>query len=60
MIVNVKTSSVYKEYLAMKEEIDKHKWYESEKAGYDIGFAKALLNWTMKYKTKWLKSRSKK
>jgi hypothetical protein len=37
----------------------KHKWYESEKCGYDIGFARALFDWVMKYKTAWLKSRKK-
>lgn len=41
----------------MKEEVLKHKWYESEKAGYDIGFLKALMSWTIKHKTKWLKER---
>jgi len=43
----------------MREEIMKHKWYESEKSGYDIGFAKALIDWAMKYKTAWIKSRKK-
>jgi len=58
--VNISDTSVYKEFLAMKEEIMKHKWYESEKAGYDIGFARALIDWTMKFKTQWIKTRKKK
>jgi len=58
--VNVANTSLYKEILAMKEEIMKHKWYESEKAGYDIGFTKALMDWTIKFKTKWIRSRKKK
>ena len=33
---------LYKEFLAEREEILKHKWIESEKAGSDIGFEKAL------------------
>lgn len=48
---------MYLEFIALKEEVLKHKWYESEKAGYDIGFARALFDWTMKYKTKWIKER---
>jgi hypothetical protein len=44
----------------MKEEIMMHKWYESEKAGYDIGFPKAVIDWTMKFKSKWVESRKKK
>lgn len=58
--MNVKQSAIYKEYLAMREEIDKHKWYESEKQGRDIGLAYALFDWTMKFKTKWLKERKNK
>lgn len=58
-VVNVSETSLYKEHLAMREEIMKHKWYESEKAGYDIGFARALMDWIMKYKTDWIKSRKK-
>ena len=38
----VKNSVLYKEFLAEREEILKHKWIESEKAGTDIGFEKAL------------------
>ena len=34
----VKNSVLYKEFLAEREEILRHKWIESEKAGYDIGF----------------------
>jgi hypothetical protein len=58
--VNVANTSLYKEFMAMKDEIMKHKWYESEKNGYDIGFAKALINWTIKFKTEWVQNRKKK
>jgi hypothetical protein len=34
----VKNSTLYKEFLAERKEILCHKWIESEKAGYDIGF----------------------
>ena len=34
----VKNSVLYKEFLAEREEILRHKWIESEKAGKDIGF----------------------
>jgi hypothetical protein len=58
--MEIAKTSLYKEFLAMREEVNKHKWYESEKAGYDIGFAKAAIDWTIKFKTKWLQSRKKK
>jgi hypothetical protein len=41
---------LYKEFLAEREEILCHKWIESEKAGHDIGFERALLDWTLKYR----------
>ena len=34
----VKNSPLYREFLAEREEIMKHKWIESEKARHDIGF----------------------
>lgn len=50
-------STLYREFLAEREEIMKHKWLESEKAGYDIGFDRALTDWIVKYRVKWRKSR---
>lgn len=52
-----KNSSLYKEFQAEREEILKHKWIESEKVGYDIGFERALTDWIMKHRSKWRKSR---
>lgn len=51
--------SIYKEFLAMKEEILKHKWLESEKVGYDIGYVAALFDWSLKYKSAWVRERRK-
>jgi len=50
-------SSLYQEFLAEREEILRHKWLESEKAGYDIGFERALLDWIRKHRDKWRASR---
>ena len=55
----VKNSVLYKEFLAEREEILKHKWIESEKAGTDIGFEKALLDWIVKYRSTWRDKRQK-
>lgn len=57
--MDVKNSLIYKEFLALKEEVFKHKWYESERKGYDVGFAYALIDWTIKYKTQWFNERHK-
>jgi hypothetical protein len=55
----VENSVLYKEFLAEREEILKHKWIESEKAGADIGFEKALLDWIVKYRSSWRNKRLK-
>jgi len=55
----VKNSVLYKEFLAEREEILKHKWIESEKAGADIGFEKALLDWIVKHRSNWREKRMK-
>jgi hypothetical protein len=55
----VKNSVLYKEFLAEREEILKHKWIESEKAGADIGFEKALLDWIVKHRSNWRDKRMK-
>ena len=55
----VKNSVLYKEFLAERAEILKHKWIESEKAGADIGFEKALLDWIVKHRSNWRERRRK-
>ena len=53
----LKNSSLYREFQAEREEILRHKWIESEKAGHDIGFERALTDWIIKHRSKWRKSR---
>lgn len=53
----VKHSSLYQEFLAEREEILKHKWIESERLGYDIGFERALLDWIRKHRESWRAAR---
>ena len=53
----LKNSSLYREFQAEREEILKHKWIESEKAGHDIGFEQALTDWIIKHRAAWRKAR---
>lgn len=55
----VTNSVLYKEFLAERDEILRHKWIESEKIGRDIGFEKALLDWILKYRSGWRSNRAK-
>ena len=56
----LKNSSLYREFQAEREEILRHKWLESEKAGRDIGFESALTDWIVKHRSKWRRVRQTK
>ena len=56
--MNINGSLIYREFLAERDEILRHKWIESEKRGRDIGFDTALLEWVIKYRNGWRKARS--
>ena len=45
---------IYSNFIDMKDEILRHKWIESEKAGKDIGFEKALIDWVNKHRIGWI------
>ena len=49
----LESSVLYRKFMEEREEILKHKWIESEKAGKDIGFEKALLSWVCNHREKW-------
>lgn len=53
----LKGSLLYREFLAERDEINRHKYYESQKAGCDIGFEKALLSWVSRHRRQWRESR---
>ena len=43
-------SLLYKKYVEDKRQIEEHKWYLSERAGKDVGWEKALLDWLINKK----------
>ncbi|MCX7009883.1 MAG: hypothetical protein NTY53_22020 [Kiritimatiellaeota bacterium] len=45
----VRNSQLVSRWQAIKHEIELHKWYESEKAGHDIGWDRAAVSWQMHY-----------
>ena len=55
--VLLRKSSLYREYMAEREEILRHKWLESEKVGIDVGFEEALTGWMVKHRSEWRKRR---
>ena len=55
----VKNSVLYKDFLAEREEIFRHKRIESEKAGHDIGFEWALLDWIVRHRSAWREKRQR-
>ena len=52
--------TLYARYLAERDEILRHKWLESEKAGRDIGFEQALVDWVRHHREEWRKEREAK
>ena len=53
----LKNSTLYREFLAERKEILRHKWLESEKVGTDIGFEQALTDWMVNHRSQWRKRR---
>lgn len=53
----LKNSVLYREFQAEHEEILRHKWLESEKAGADIGFERALTEWVLNHRAAWRRAR---
>ena len=42
---------------AIAFEVHKHKWLESEKVGYDVGYEYAWIDWNSKYRKDFVRSR---
>ena len=53
----LQNTTLYREFLAERDEILRHKWIESEKAGKDIGFDAALIDWVTKHRAGWRRAR---
>jgi hypothetical protein len=45
----VTKTRLYREWEKTKQEIDRHKWFESEKAGHDIGLDRATVDWLIRF-----------
>ena len=54
--MDFRKTSAYQYFISERDEILRHKWIESERVGKDIGFEKALIEWTRKHRTKWRES----
>lgn len=57
-MVEMANTKLYQHFLKVREEVLKHKWYESEKAHHDVGFEYALIDWVVNYKSVWDKQNS--
>lgn len=45
----IRRTCLFRSWEQLRAEIELHKWYESEKAGYDIGWERAAVDWMIKY-----------
>lgn len=58
--VNAKArSTAYREFLADREDLMRHKWLMSEKAGRDVGLEAALFDWVDHHRLPMRKQRVK-
>jgi hypothetical protein len=53
----LKKSLLYRQFQAEREEVLRHKWIESEKAGHDIGLEQAMTDWILNHRSQWLKAK---
>jgi len=49
--------TLYQWFREEREEILRHKWFESQKHGRDIGFEAALTDWIIKHRAGWCQAR---
>lgn len=47
----------YGEFQAELREIERHKWIVSELEGRDVGFERALTEWSLKHRSQWRRER---
>lgn len=45
----VQQTNLFRKYETIRAQIDLHKYYESEKAGYDIGWDRAAIDWMIRF-----------
>ena len=45
----VRNTRLFRQWEDIKREIQLHKWYESEKAGHDIGWERASVDWMIRH-----------
>ncbi len=45
----VRKTLLFRQWEQIRTEIETHKWYESERAGYDIGWERAAVDWMIRY-----------
>ncbi len=55
--VSLQDLLLYRELKAEHDEILRHKWFESEKAGRDVGFDLAVIDWKLKHSSGWRRQR---
>jgi hypothetical protein len=53
----LRRSLLFRAWQAEREEVLRHKWFESERAGRDVGMDSARVSWVLHHRTRWLNQR---
>ncbi len=56
---SLKSLLLYRALKAEHDEILRHKWFESEKAGHDVGIDVAVIDWKLRHSTLWWRARGR-
>ena len=54
--VEIKRTRLYQDYQCQIDEVNRHKWIESEKAGHDVGWEWALIDWIIRHRATWIRN----
>lgn len=58
-IIRINDIELYKSFSKMREDILVNKYYLSEKAGKDVGFEKALIDWIINHRKNFFEKQGK-
>jgi hypothetical protein len=45
----MQSTRLFRQWSEVKQAVNDHKWYESEKAGHDIGWERAYTEWMIRH-----------
>lgn len=54
-MIEIEDTKIYQLFVEQRNHILRNKWFLSEKAGHDVGFERALIDWTINHRCEYMK-----